>query len=131
MYFWIHLVLAVLLTAYYLWRFLKDRSIYQILFVCWVPMTLLTYIPILGQNTICRIVLGVLQLVMFLLVIFFMFRKEPKKDPSPEISSLSTESESHAEEDSIPSDTSLSKAKEQETPETDSTEIESSSNSTL
>lgn len=78
MYFWIHLLLVVLLTSYFLFRFIRDRLFYQLLFLVWVPSTLLTYIPIIGRNSVFRIILGGFQLVMFLLVIFFMFRKKPQ-----------------------------------------------------
>ena len=88
MYFWIHLVLALLLAVYFLYRYLKkDRLTYQLLFVFWLPTTLLTYI---SDHIAYRVVLAVFQLLMFLLVIYFMFRKTPpqtdssKEDSPPE-----------------------------------------------
>ena len=42
--FWIHLALAVLGTAYFLYSYLKEKKIYQLLFVIWIPLTLLTYV---------------------------------------------------------------------------------------
>lgn len=77
--FWVHLVIAVLLTVYFLFRFIKDRHIYQILFVLWVPATLLTYVPAIAESNVFRLILGGYQLVMFILVIFFMFRRNPKQ----------------------------------------------------
>ncbi len=79
MYFWVHIVVAVVLTVYFLYRFIKDRLIYQLLFVIWVPATLLAYVPVIASNDTYRTVLGVFQVVMFILVIFFMFRRDPKK----------------------------------------------------
>ena len=77
--FTVHLVLAVLLTACFLFRFIKDRHIYQLPFVLWVPSTLLTYLPLIAENRTLRLVLGGFQLVMFVLVVFFMFRRNPKR----------------------------------------------------
>lgn len=79
MYFWIHLVVAVLLTVLFLVQFIRQKQIYQLLFVIWVPTTLLTYVPAIGQNSTLRLILGGFQLLMFILVIFFMFRRDPKK----------------------------------------------------
>lgn len=76
--FTVHLVLAVLLTACFLFRFIKDRHIYQLLFVLWVPSTLLTYLPVIAESSTLRLVLGGFQLVMFILVVFFMFRRNPR-----------------------------------------------------
>ncbi len=69
---WLHITLAILFTAYFLYRFIKDRYIYEILFVVWVPSTLLVYIS--KDPTFIRW-LGIFQMVLFILVIFFMFRK--------------------------------------------------------
>lgn len=69
---WVHLGLAVLLTAYFAFRFWRDRQLYQLLFVIWVPSTLLAYV---STNAAFRVVLAAFQIIMFLLVLFFMFRK--------------------------------------------------------
>ena len=74
--FWIHLALAILGTAYFLYSYLKEKKIYQLLFVIWIPLTLLTYV--------CKkqwqiLLLGGIQLVFFILVIYFLFRNPGKK----------------------------------------------------
>ena len=74
--FWIHLALAILGTAYFLYSYLKEKKIYQLLFVIWIPLTLLTYV--------CKkqwqiLILGGIQLVFFILVIYFLFRNPGKK----------------------------------------------------
>ncbi|MDD6237106.1 MAG: hypothetical protein PUB00_06970 [Clostridiales bacterium] len=74
--FWIHLALAILGTAYFLYSYLKEKKIYQLLFVIWIPLTLLTYV--------CKqqwqiLILGGIQLIFFILVIYFLFRNPGKK----------------------------------------------------
>lgn len=69
---WLHIVLAVILTGYFLFKFIKDRYTYELLFVIWIPSTLLPYLT--NNQTYIRII-GIAQVVMFILVIFFMFRK--------------------------------------------------------
>ena len=75
--FWIHLALAVLGTAYFLYSYLKEKKIYQLLFVIWIPLTLLTYVC-KKQWQVLR--LGGIQLVFFILVIYFLFRNPGKKN---------------------------------------------------
>ena len=75
--FWLHLALAFLGTAYFLYSYLKEKKIYQLLFVIWIPLTLLTYV--------CKkqwqvLLLGGIQLVFFILVIYFLFRNPGKKN---------------------------------------------------
>ena len=71
-----HIILAVLGTAWFLYTFIKERKIYQILFVVWIPLTLLTYV---SKNKIFLIVLGIVQLLLFVLVIYFLFRNPNRK----------------------------------------------------
>ncbi len=75
--FWIHLALAILGTAYFLYSYLKEKKVYQLLFVIWIPLTLLTYV--------CKqqwqiLILGGIQLIFFILVIYFLFRNPGKKN---------------------------------------------------
>lgn len=67
----VHIILAVLGTAWFLYSFIKERKIYQLLFVIWIPLTLLTYV---STNRIFLTVLGIVQLLFFILVIYFLFR---------------------------------------------------------
>lgn len=69
---WVHIVLAVVITVYFLSRYIKDKQLYELLFVIWVPSTLVQYI--LKSPTGLRI-LGIFQIIMFLLVIYFMFKR--------------------------------------------------------
>ncbi|WMJ24276.1 hypothetical protein RBG61_06325 [Paludicola sp. MB14-C6] len=70
--FWVHLILAILFTVYFGFRFVKDKYLYELLFVIWIPSTLLTY---LSRNATFTLCLGLFQIVMFILVIYFMFRR--------------------------------------------------------
>ena len=76
MQFWIHLALVILGVAYFLYSYIKERKLYQLLFVIWIPLTLLTY---LSKNKVYLIVLGIVQLIFFFLVIYFLFRNPDKK----------------------------------------------------
>lgn len=69
---WVHIALVIVLTAYFIYRFIKDRHIYELLFVIWIPSTLLQYVS--SNPTYIR-VLGIAQILLFLLVVFFMFRR--------------------------------------------------------
>lgn len=70
--FWIHLILAVILTIYFIYRFIKDRHVYEMLFIIWIPSTLLTYFT---EDRTFLLGLGIFQTIMFILVIYFMFRR--------------------------------------------------------
>lgn len=72
MQFWTHVVLVLLGMAYFLYSFTKQKRVYQILFVIWMPLTLLTY---LSTNETYLTILGIAELIFFLLVIFFLFRR--------------------------------------------------------
>lgn len=69
---WLHIILAVLITGYFIFRFIKDRYTYEMLFIIWVPSTLLTYA--INDPMLIRC-LGIFQVIMFILVVFFMFRR--------------------------------------------------------
>lgn len=71
-----HIILAVLGTAWFLYCFIKERKIYQLLFVVWIPLTLLTYV---SKNRTFLTVLGIVQLLFFILVIYFLFRNPNRK----------------------------------------------------
>ena len=78
--FWVHLAIAVVLMAYFAFRFYKDRRTYQMLFIIWIPSTLLTY---LWNNSVYRICLAAFQAVMFVLVLVFMFKKPKAATEQP------------------------------------------------
>lgn len=69
---WLHIILVILITAYFLFRFLKEKQIYEFLFILWVPSTLLQYVT--SDPTLLRII-GIFQIIMFILVIYFMFKR--------------------------------------------------------
>ena len=79
----IHIAAVVVITALFIIGYIRQRYLYQLLFAIWAPTTLLRY---LSNNKIYLIVLGVVQLLMFFLVIFALFRgrKEFDKDESSE-----------------------------------------------
>lgn len=70
--FGVHVALVVVISAYFLFRYIKERQIYELLFLLWVPSTMLQYIT---SNPLFLKLLGIFQILMFLLVIFFMFRR--------------------------------------------------------
>ena len=72
MQFWIHLALVVVGIAYFLYSYIKERRLYQLLLVIWIPLTLFTYV---SKNRIYLIILGIVQLIFFILVIYFLFRR--------------------------------------------------------
>lgn len=76
MQFWIHLALVVVGIAYFLYSYIKEKKLYQLLFVIWIPLTLLTYV---SKNKTYLIILGVVQLIFFVLVIYFLFRNPGRK----------------------------------------------------
>ena len=63
----IHIAAVVVITALFIIGYIRQRYLYQLLFAIWAPTTLLRY---LSNNKIYLIVLGVVQLLMFFLVIF-------------------------------------------------------------
>ena len=104
----IHIAAVVVITALFIIGYIRQRYLYQLLFAIWVPTTLLRY---LSNNKIYLIVLGVVQLLMFFLVIFALFRgrKEFDKD---EPSETAREENSLVDED--PADPVEEKLAEQE-----------------
>ena len=73
--FWLHVVIVIALTAYFIFRFIKDRQVYEILFLLWIPSTLLQYV--FKSETMIK-ALGIFQIVMFILVVFFLFKRKDK-----------------------------------------------------
>ncbi len=74
--FWVHLILAVITTAFFLFSFIREKKAYQFVFVLWVPFTLLTH---LSDNSVFLYVIGGIQLVFFLLVVYLLFRNPNRK----------------------------------------------------
>lgn len=54
--FWIHLALVVIGIAYFLYSYIKERNLYQLLFVIWIPLTMLTYV---SKNRVYLTILGI------------------------------------------------------------------------
>ena len=104
----IHIAAVVVITALFIIGYIRQRYLYQLLFAIWAPTTLLRY---LSNNKIYLIVLGVVQLLMFFLGIFALFRgrKEFDKD---EPSEAAREENSLVDED--PADPVEEKLAEQE-----------------
>ncbi|MEG1027148.1 MAG: hypothetical protein RSE07_00540 [Oscillospiraceae bacterium] len=74
--FWLHCVVAVCIIVIFLYKFIKEKKVYQLLFVLWAPLTLLTY---LSQDKTFQMALGIIQIVLFLAIIYLLFkRKRPK-----------------------------------------------------
>lgn len=73
---WVHVIVVIAISVYFIFRYIKDRFFYELLFVIWAPSTLLTYI--LTDETLIRL-LGYFQIAMFIAVIFFMFKKRGQR----------------------------------------------------
>lgn len=73
---WVHVIVVIAISLYFIFRYIKDRFFYELLFVIWAPSTLLTYI--LTDETLIRL-LGYFQIAMFIAVIFFMFKKRGQR----------------------------------------------------
>lgn len=69
---WLHILIIVLFTVYFIFKYVKDRYLYELIFIVWAPSTLLTY---LITNRIALLVLGILQVICFVVIIFLMFKK--------------------------------------------------------
>lgn len=70
--FWVHVLVVIVLTAYFIFRFIKDRQVYEALFLIWIPSTLLQYV---FKSDIMIKGLGIFQIIMFILVIYFLFKR--------------------------------------------------------
>ena len=107
--FWVHLAIAAVLTGYFVFRYVKDRQIYQLLFVFWVPSTLLSYLPVTDPEAsrIFRMLLAIFQVIMFVLVLVFMFlpRKRTTEEDSAEKETANAGSAAVAEEETCAAET--------------------------
>lgn len=72
----IHIILVVLGVAFFLYSFIKEKRIYQLLFVIWIPLTLLNRV---FHERWQLWTLGIIQLIFFVLVIYFLFRNPARK----------------------------------------------------
>lgn len=70
---WLHIILSVLLIAYFVYNYIKNKYFYFVLFVVWIASTLLKY-PFQNNRTLL-LALGIFQVIMFILVVFFMFKR--------------------------------------------------------
>ncbi len=70
---WIHAAIAAAGTIFFLLSYLKHKQIYQLLFVIWFPITLLNYV---SSNKVYVYILGAVQFLLFLAVLFFLFRRQ-------------------------------------------------------
>lgn len=70
--FSLHVGIVVVLTAYFIYRFIKEHHIYEFLFILWIPSTMLRYV---SSDPMFLRVLGISQCLFFILVIFFMFKR--------------------------------------------------------
>lgn len=73
--FKLHLIIVVVLAAFCIFRFVKSRGAHEIVIAIWAGSTLLQYLS--DDKTFIRI-LGVAQILFFLLVIYLLFRRKPQ-----------------------------------------------------
>ncbi len=81
-YFYLHMILIVVAMIFFLFEYKKERKIYQLILLIWIPFSGLRYI---SDNRIFLIAVGVLQFILFGLMLFFLFKqKKSKSDKSSE-----------------------------------------------
>lgn len=69
---WLHISFILLFTIYFIFKYTKDRLLYELIFIFWAPSTLLTYVI---SNRTALLVLGILQVICFIVIVFLMFKK--------------------------------------------------------
>lgn len=78
--FWTQLVIVVLATAFFAWRYYATRQMQQLIFVIWIPTTLLNWVLPASYLSL----LGAIQFIFFGLVIFFIFKKPKEENANQE-----------------------------------------------
>lgn len=79
----LHIVLVVLAMFFFLFAYKKEKKIHQMILLFWIPFTLTRYIT---QNTTFLNIIGIIQIILFVLVLFFMFKPVKKVETNyPEI----------------------------------------------
>ncbi len=74
-----HIIIGSIATIFFLIRFKYTKLVYQLLLAIWTPLTFLTYVT---ESKTFQLVLGIVQLVLFFLVMIFLFiarKKQMKK----------------------------------------------------
>ncbi len=105
----IHVAVVLIITAFFVISYIRQRYLYQLLFAIWAPTTLLRY---LSNNRIYLIVLGIVQVFMFILVIVSLFRSRNELDGKDESDQPAADSAP------LPEDSSEEAALEDETSDT-------------
>lgn len=71
-----HIIFGILATAFFLWQYTQTKFTYQLLFALWIPSTFLTYV---SPNKTFQLALGICELILFFLVLFFLFRNRSQR----------------------------------------------------
>lgn len=69
---WIHIIAVIAIVIYSGYSFLKQKRVYHIIIVIWALLTLLNYVNV---DPIVLKAAGVAQIIMFIIVVYLMFRR--------------------------------------------------------
>lgn len=69
----VHTILVAVLFLFFVVSYIKQRRSYQIVFAVWVLTTLLKYV---SDGKTFTIVLGIAQIIFFIVAIFMLFRNK-------------------------------------------------------
>ena len=124
---YIHFALAIVAFIFFLWQFIKERKLYEFLFLIWIPATLLIYLDFFKADR-PRLILCVVQVILFIAVIYLLFRRNGTPQQNlEEMDLLSEESQTQGETEiqtasAIPTDSATEGDLDLDAPSDDSTE---------
>ncbi|MDK2802400.1 MAG: hypothetical protein KFW09_03385 [Oscillospiraceae bacterium] len=72
-YFYLHMILIVVAMIFFLFEYKKEKKIYQLILLIWIPFSGLRYI---SDNRIFLIGVGIFQFILFGLMLFFLFKEK-------------------------------------------------------
>lgn len=73
---WLNIIIVVILTPFFIFRYIKDKAFYNIIFVIWLLSSLLQHLFVSKPFFIG---LGIFQMVLFFIVIFLLFKSKAKR----------------------------------------------------
>ncbi len=81
MVFLMHLIFAIVATAFFIWQFATNKMPYQLVLIFWIPSTLLKY---LSDKPSYLIKIGILEIVFLLFFIVCVIIGKLKKSKKAE-----------------------------------------------
>lgn len=97
----VHIIFVVIGFAFFLWQYIKFRYVYQLILLIWIPLTLTQYI---SPDKTYLSILGVVQMLLFIVFVFFLFKKntQNKRDISKQLEQQNNQTEEFTiEEDKL------------------------------